>query len=598
MALSQGGGLMLKECIDIFEYNLNEKGEALILDWYVPKNGRYILIQNSDYSIKDIVDIKNDRKKDIIEGKENEYFRDICYMDYYSSLLDMNKPIDPKKTIHSNNYLSFFFKKEKLIEEKISDEIIDKYYEILANPLLKYKDTKNKKIYKEIEEELGEVNIAQLEKNKKWIVENLNKLDIGEDNKDYCKIFFVDEDIEKTKKDYNREGTRYIIPNIYNKNDFNIELEEKIYGLPNDNMGMNSKKPYLDNKTRLNSKLPYMLNKEEVLLQKKFFDYLMCQVSYGNYNIYFNVEEKEIIPRKSNGMPNDDEEDNLSSFNGYFISLKKGKNEVEIREFDYVISYNPNLKDTFEYIRFVKVNKEEEKGVKEYITKKNKLESIIDDIFFSKYLKTNYFNEPSDISIKDGTILFNLLRYKERFKAYFKFNDSIKIDKAIDAISNEVIRNSLSKGYLPKAKKQFNLRLSFKRYYNKEDKTEEKMENILKKIEISFKNKEKLELENDEEFYFVIGQLVYYFCSKSKAKNLQMQVVNTFLKSKSLEKIKEKLNKLFTKYNHDINFNDHRIKNLYSEVLLYKVKDEEVVSDMLLAGFLSENVFYKSYKED
>ena len=34
--------------------------------------------------------------------------------DYYSKLVDMNKPMDTTKTIHSNNYLSVFIKKENI----------------------------------------------------------------------------------------------------------------------------------------------------------------------------------------------------------------------------------------------------------------------------------------------------------------------------------------------------------------------------------------------------------------------------------------------------------------------------------------------------
>ena len=64
----------------------------------------------------------------------------------------MNKPIDGKKVIHSNNYLSFFIKKENLqpnykVDAKLTEEIIDKYYDILLDPRLKYKDREKKSMY-------------------------------------------------------------------------------------------------------------------------------------------------------------------------------------------------------------------------------------------------------------------------------------------------------------------------------------------------------------------------------------------------------------------------------------------------------------------
>ncbi len=33
----------------------------------------------------------------------------------------------------------------------------------------------------------------------------------------------------------------YLYPNIYNKNDFNVIIDGKNYGLPNDNMQLNEK---------------------------------------------------------------------------------------------------------------------------------------------------------------------------------------------------------------------------------------------------------------------------------------------------------------------------------------------------------------------
>ncbi|MCS4483504.1 hypothetical protein JQ038_17155 [Clostridium botulinum] len=55
-------------------------------------------------------------------------------------------------------------------------------------------------------------------------------------------------------------------------------------------MGLNSKKPYLENKSR-KTKVPYLTSLEEVLLQKKFFDYLLNQVSIGKTNIYIDNEK-------------------------------------------------------------------------------------------------------------------------------------------------------------------------------------------------------------------------------------------------------------------------------------------------------------------
>lgn len=230
---------MLKECLEIFENELHEKGENLILDSYIPADGTYIVVSkiNNKFQIKDeAINIKYNKKTDELEGRMNTLYEDICFYDYNSKLVDMNKPIDKKKIIQSNNYLSFFIKKDSLTNGKLTVERIDQYYDTLANPYLKYTDSKTKEIYKEIEEELGEIDKDNIKEIRNWIKENIFNLNIEIKGKDYLKIFF-----EFPRDLYEKEGRRYLIPNIFNSNDFNIKINNEIVGLPNNNMGLNSK---------------------------------------------------------------------------------------------------------------------------------------------------------------------------------------------------------------------------------------------------------------------------------------------------------------------------------------------------------------------
>ena len=97
-----------------------KKGERLILDEYLPKNGTYrlLFLTESGYWIGDTLEIQYDRKEGKIAGSESKYYDLICYLDYWSKLIDMNKPVDSKKVIHSNQYLSFFVKKDKYFRRK------------------------------------------------------------------------------------------------------------------------------------------------------------------------------------------------------------------------------------------------------------------------------------------------------------------------------------------------------------------------------------------------------------------------------------------------------------------------------------------------
>ena len=97
--------------------------------------------------------------------------------------------------------------------------------------------------------------------------------------KDYIKIFFVFMNFQnKTLDYYKRENKRYLLPNLYNKNDYNVEIGNEILGPPNNNMNLNSNKPFLLNKTR-KVKTPYLVNQQQALLRAQFFDYLWGELS-------------------------------------------------------------------------------------------------------------------------------------------------------------------------------------------------------------------------------------------------------------------------------------------------------------------------------
>lgn len=148
---------MLEELRESFQAMLEEKGERLILDEYLPKNGTYrlLFLTESGYWIGDTLEIQYDRKEGKIAGSESKYYDLICYLDYWSKLIDMNKPVDSKKVIHSNQYLSFFVKKDSISGEKLTDEVINGYFDVLKSPEKKYKKGKTRELYGSVKENWG-----------------------------------------------------------------------------------------------------------------------------------------------------------------------------------------------------------------------------------------------------------------------------------------------------------------------------------------------------------------------------------------------------------------------------------------------------------
>lgn len=579
---------MLKECIKVFENELKSKGERILLDNYMPAEGTYIIVtkDNDKWDIKEenIIEVKYEKNKQKIINLETELNK-IRALDYNSKLIDMNKPIDPKKIIHSNNYLSFFIKKDKFPtkvgeEKKLSNEAIEEYYSILLNPYLKYKSGKPKEIYESVEKSIGSVDVDELSEIKQWILENIFKLGKEYTGKNYLKIFF-DYPIEK----YIKENKRYTIPNIYNKNDYNIKKDDIVYGLPNDNIGLNSKKPYLENKTRKIS-VPNLVNTEDAIIQRKFFDYLMNFATEGKVNIYIGekIEASDKLPSKE--------------FSGNFIRVRKGK-ELEIVNFDKIARFKKKLEKDINYKNLLDINlkfKEDEYKFDEY-SKKDDIENILSEVFFSKQLINNYFREAKDISIRDSTIKKNLLLSRNAIFNWIYKENSNGINKLLDRVSLSLIKNSIKNNYINTASKQFNLRWALKHYFEGGKDMSNKIKEIKENLILKMNKKQDSYIESDMEYCFAIGQLVSYFISQSKAAKKPQFLINNILNSRRDDVIKDNIRKIYKRYNYKKEMNTLRVRNLYNMILAYDLNGR-LDEDMVLLGFLSDNLIYKADKKE
>jgi len=580
---------MLQDCIEVFKSIPKSQRNKLIIDNYIPADGTYILAVPKDdsFEIEEVLNIKINKKTKEIEGKNSHNFYKFCNLDYNSKLLEMNKCIDSKKIIHSNNYLSFFVKKENLFNGKLKDEVIDGYYALLADPKKKYAKNKGSEVYLQVENEIGEVDTVRIEKIKTWIKENIFNLDEEfTQGKDYLKIFF-----DYPLEEYIREGKRYFIPNIYNSNDYNFKFDDKILGLPNDNMGMNSKKPYLENKSR-GIGIPYALDSENVLIQKEFFDYLMNLVSIGKSNVLISNEDGSIEGYNYNEIPKRD-------FEGVFLHILKGKNEAEIHDYDIITNFKVNLKDNFYYKDYLDVCDSSEKiddsdyGI---ITKTEDFQTVLNKVLFDGCLIRNYFTEAGDMNIKDNCLKNNLLLSRNRIFDYIWKGADNNFFGLLDKVSLSLVKGTVLNGYLVKASHKFNLRLSLLEY-----KGGINMADILNKTINSVKNKvnadDYMALENDDEYYYATGQTVSYLLSKHKGKNRPLSLAEPFINAKNNKVLKENLRKLYKKYAYDPSCNNKRFKNLYSLVIGYEA-ESKVNEDMIIAGFLTNNIVYMKEEKE
>lgn len=571
---------MIKECMEIFEEQLRQKGEALVLDNHIPKAGTYLLVCMSEepWRVEEIVDIKVDKKTGQIQGQENFRYPLICWMDYYSKLVEMNKPVDSSKIIHTNNYLAFAVKKEGITEGKLTEKVIDGYYEMLAHPEVKYGKGKKGELYQEVQAELGEPDRECIEKVREWIKAHLKELTQEIEGKDYFKIFFILEDEERTRQLYKQEGMRYMIPNIYNSNDYNVRVEDEIYGLPNNNMGMNAKKPYLAGKGR-KCEVPCLLGKEEAIRQMQFFDYLWGWVSKGYEEFYFDEEYRKIIPCLRGQRPE-------LEVNGYYVHAVKEKNEVEIQWAEQVTGYKPGLTPPMEVKQLINTRNE---GIYGTLYSAKELEGCLDQIFFSENLKRNYYTKSENIAVKEGVLKEAILESRDCLREWFQGNHAGKLLEGLLPVCRRLVLDSAANGYYSRAGEQLNLMWSMMDYEEKNCEKEENMKTVRQSLAAHLECGEEWQYENDEEYFYAVGQIVSYFLYLSKTKKKNMSVINPILNTKKDEMIKKQIRRLFQKYNYQISHYHRKVKQFIANIQLYEVEGK-INPEMILAGICDNNL--------
>ncbi|WP_303000164.1 hypothetical protein [Thomasclavelia spiroformis] len=565
---------MLDECLKYFEEELNEH-KNMVIDTIVPTDGDYVLVhQDGTYNTYKIKYSKKDRI--FKERPATDILNKIRFYDYYSQLVSMNKPQDPSKTIHSNNYLSLFVKKESFKNGKMNNEAIERYFKVLKTPQEKYKD-KDLKMYNFISLELDELNQEDLKKNEEWLKNHIYNLEgVNYDEKGYLKVFF-----EASDKTYINEGNRYTLTKIFNCNDHNIYSNSTVYGLPNYNMQLNAKKPFLENKTRL-KKIPYLISLEKAIIEKQFFDYLMNCANEGKTNIYIDNDEfafKRIICLKNQ------EKLDEAKFNGIYLKIQKGK-ELEIHYIDSLTNYTTLLKPAFDFVDVIGVQGDE---CYKLYNERFEVENLIDDILFSRYLKNNYFTPIEDLKGIDSIFKKNIVKARDAIFQWRYLGRIENINTILKDVAFDMVKYSLQKGYLKKAQKQLNLYFSLNKYFNNE---EINMVNVRDSLRKKINAEKQLRIENDEEYSFAVGQAISYLQDRSKAKNNMQDMINQFLFIKNDNVLKTRLRQLYQRYSYDLKKGRNRYSILIAMIMEYD-KTKKIDHDKLIAGYLGENLVYE-----
>lgn len=599
------------------------------LDYYSFKEGLYLRVnldesweeQKSKFDLNHIVV----RKKEEL-SENNELVNWFKRRDYFSELVDMNKPVDPKKQVHSNNPFSLFMKKdvfeskkgtgkyttlesiERYLQATYFEEIRKKWGELVPKQSLRSKNIKEQDTftffrqtsYKMVLEYLeGEQRKNLLNKIYEWYLNNLNPLssyllDIPFSN--YIRLYFMANKDEKVCEEiYSLEYLLYIIPKIYNKNDYNQIIGHEIMGLPSFDISMNEKKPYTEHLT-MQIKAPDRVTIDDALyiremaecIKGKIPPFSSCSKDYGTF--FYDVEKT------------------MHETTGSFHIYLDGKSK-EVHYFENV-PFSSNV--TFDIAWENVLQRKDNDGnlrVYEYDLKKaGELQRAISKYFFSGRLTGAFlFDDLPKAKAGEFTAtmasLFGLSR--QGFYDLFTKGVTISLKPIFRKVSIQSIVEQLL--YLEKTSffnliDAFNLQLCIRKYIGDEGGMEvaTKITQAMDSLREKLQKDSKKTCESDAEFYFLSGQVASFLASQSEAAKKTGALYEPYLRAKSAQQIKKSIEHNYMLYKYKISLNQYKFNRALTMIFDYspEEKERDMCREMLLAGLFANNLLYEKSKEE
>lgn len=569
---------------DLIEYfKSNPKSGQMIIDQYILKSGLYIRF-NKDGS-EDVIRIV---KKDKPQGELYDWFK---IVDYYSSIADANKAFDaPKKLIHSNNYLALFFKTKSLLSAGELNPIFVEHIPIFYEKMIGKLNSKEVITFSKISG-LDEIDKGIALQNMDMVLSKLPEiaeLVIEHKLKDeeYVKLFF-EEELQR----YFEESIRYLYPYIFNTNTYNIEYDDTIYGLSGANMGLNSKKPFLEHKST-EYKVPFRISLGDAMETKKLFEWLTIQQDEKGKPItrgYISLIEDRLISL---------ERRITSKMDMHYVRVTKGI-ETTIDDYDFLPGITNNI-TRFIPTNYLMINYYDVETTSE----RDKMESMVDKYLFGQKLCKHYNSEIKDIKGVSQNLKDLLILSRKAMEDFFIKGSDDAIRHSIDIVSyNLVVEkiNSSESSFFTNTSHAMNMRLALLEYFQIRGKADmgKTIRNMIHELEEKIEDKDVVaQCDNDSEFYFAAGQLARYLLGQSEAKKLDYNLTDPLLRVKNASSLKKELEILLNKYSHAVSMRYYRVNAIMSMVMAYDAKDDITPQmDMLIAGIAAKNVVFKEKEE-
>lgn len=597
---------MIREII-----NFASKIDPRILeDNLKPRVGLHLLVElDDDSNLHEINKITFNSKKELAELSDEDYklLKFCAKLGQYTKDIDSHKYLDQGlggKKIHSCSPFCVAFKKLNL---NIFSDRLETYFNKAIRICCDNLEEERK--LSGIFRNYCKNNLSILLGEDLDIKELVDKLKAG----DYITIYFKNASEKQYKKTYNNYLSQY----LFLKDEFNYPKENPEYGLSSFLNGLNTKKTFLEHKTatfNINGRI----NKNDSLVLNYFSQLKSNNILPNPLPIFIEEDElnnKVISIYKEGGKISYSEiikkifetrENDLHNY--YLLNFQGG----EVKDFDFVSIFRYKLNMIIEQI--FPLNFQVDYEIKNIFDFERKILTKIFNnglvLFSDKSIQMKYFDDinynPKYITLP----IYNLiLKYRKTiydyiYKSIIQAIDGIIFkDIMMTGILDDIKHDEIQKGYHTKEnsiKEKLNIYFSINHHFDRLNKNfkqnkggtympsriKELQERMVKIVQDGHEH-----FNNDEEFAYGAGQLIYYLLYQSEASNRTHVLLEPFLQKIQCKLLLNSITRTIDQYKHNISFGGRKFNKLACEVLGYTTDENlKELTSFLLSGYFSNNI--------
>ncbi|QMW06297.1 hypothetical protein [Spirosoma foliorum] len=435
-------------------------------------------------------------------------------------------------------------------------------------------------------------------------------------------VFYLNDPLEA----YQKTNTKYLADKLFNTNQFNLSVDDVVYGTSDFINGFSTKKAYRLHQTA-SFDIAGRISSVEARTLFEFHDIIDRGILPRPLPIFVDRDElkKDAVALFKKGAEDGErigykeiietlnEKHNDDVGNYYLLFYLAG----EIKDFDFVskfdyylndeagkpwkvadyfsINYQPTVKNVFDFQYSILVSILNNSLVVK--TKAGGFQYKFFDDIDAKYCKS------------DNTYLL-VMKYRKAFYDFIykskrqavtqlMFDDILQTSILDDLRLDEIKNNRHTQEYSIRQKLNiwFSLSENFERKYKPVETMANKLQTHRKFIQQLTKNE--ATIETDEQYAFTVGQVIYYLLTKSKTSDTSYKRLEPFLQQVHAKELNKAIARLFDTYKHETFSSNFRTP--FAEVMAYETKAS--IRDLMpttLAGIFSQNALFsdKEKKEE